>query len=323
MISMAWRQHRLQIAGAAVVVAALIGYFAVGAIQRAQYADSIGLSACLGTPGANCGSLAQAFFHRFGGLSSASALLAVVPMLAGVFIGAPLIAREVETGTHRLAWTQSVPRRRWLAVKIVMLLSAVLLGAVLLSLAYSWWISVLDRASQAGYTDVNRLNPGAFDLTGLAPVGAALFAFALGTAAGALIRRSVPAMAVTVVWYLAVALPLESLRYHILAPLTVSGAFGTTPVVEPGAYAMSTGYADATGRSVDFTALIQACGQQRDGNSIGVTPTCLAEKGFQFTQLYQPGSRYWPLQWIEFGVFGVAAVLLLAVAMWWTTRHIN
>jgi hypothetical protein len=105
--------------------------------------------------------------------------------------------------------------------------------------------------------------------------------------------------------------------------LTVNGAFGSTPVVEPGAYTMSTGYADAAGRSVDFTALIQACGQQRDGNSIGVTPACLAQKGFQFTQVYQPGGRYWPLQWIEFGVFGVAAVLLLGVAMWWTTRRIS
>jgi len=39
------------------------------------------------------------------------------PALLGIFWGAPLIARELETGTCRLAWNQSVTRTRWLTVK--------------------------------------------------------------------------------------------------------------------------------------------------------------------------------------------------------------
>ena len=45
-------------------------------------------------------------------------LVLVVPALIGMFWGAPLIAHELETGTFRLAWTQSVSRRRWLLVKM-------------------------------------------------------------------------------------------------------------------------------------------------------------------------------------------------------------
>jgi hypothetical protein len=282
----------------------------LGAIQHARYADSIGLSACLIGPGGDCGQLAQAFHERFGGLPGAFTLLIATPMLAGLFLGAPLIGREVETGTHRLAWTQSVT-------------SAAAVGAVVLSLAFTSWMNVVDRLSQAGYTDMNRLNPVAFDLTGLAPLGASLYAFALGTAAGAVVRRVVPAMAITLGGYFGLALPLQSLRYHIFTPMSVSGGYGTTPVVEPGAYTMANSYADAAGHPVPFSALMQACGTPQKDGGVAMTVNCMAEKGFQFTQIYQPAGRYWPLQLIEFGTYGVLAAVLLGVALWWTTRRIS
>jgi hypothetical protein len=161
-----------------------------------------------------------------------------------------------------------------------------------------------------------------FDLSGIVPGACALFAFALGTAAGALFRRTLPAMVVTLGGYLALWLPLRSERYHFIAPLTVHGPFGTTPQVPPSAYVMGSSYADAAGHPVDFSVMAQAC-QTTHGHETGVSLSCLAAKGYQFTTTYQPDSRFWQIQGIETGIFAGAAVLLIAVAVWWTTRHIS
>ena len=127
----------------------------------------------------------------------ALALVLIVPVVIGMFWGAPLVARELETGTFRLAWTQSVTRLRWLLVKLglVGLASAVVGG--LLSLMVSWWFSPIDKVS------ANRFSPAAFGMHGFVPAGYALFAFVLGATVGVLFRRTLPAMAVTLVGFIA------------------------------------------------------------------------------------------------------------------------
>ncbi len=166
------------------------------------------------------------------------------------------------------------------------------------------------------------MTPGVFDLSGTVPAACAPFAFALGTAAGALIRRTVPAMAVTLGGYLALFLPLESLRYHLIAPLTAHGPFGGTPQVPLSAYVLSNSYADASGHPVDFGVMVNAC-QTSHGGETGVRLSCLAAKGFQFSTTYQPDSRFWPIQGIETGILAAAAVALLGIAAWWAARRIS
>ena len=118
-------------------------------------------------------------------------IVAIAPALVGLFFGAPLIARELETGTFRLAWTQSVTRRRWLTVKLgVVGIAAIAIGGVLTWLA-NWWASPLDAVNQ------NRFGVADFSFHGIAPIGYAAFAFALGVTAGVLIRQTIAAMAVT------------------------------------------------------------------------------------------------------------------------------
>jgi hypothetical protein len=191
------------------------------------------------------------------------------------------------------------------------------------SLLLAWWLRPFNQLIAVGDGgNVNRMNPGVFDLSGTVPVGCALFAFALGTAAGALIRRTVPAMAVTLGGYLALWLPLESLRYHFITPLTVHGPFGSTPQVPPSAYLMANSYTSATGHPVDFSVMVNVC-QTSHGGETGVRLSCLAAKGFQFSTTYQPDRRFWPLQGIETGIFVAAAVALLGIAAWWAVRRIN
>ncbi|HTC69680.1 MAG TPA: hypothetical protein VK662_08940 [Acidothermaceae bacterium] len=140
------------------------------------------------------------------------ALLVCAPALVGMFWGAPLVAREFEAGTFRLAWTQGVTRTRWLAGKLGVIGLASVVATGLLSLVLTWWASPLDRASAKVF--------GSFDERDIAPIGYAVFALVLGIAAGIAIRRTVPAMATTMVAYLVTRIVTTSwLRPLLIGPL--------------------------------------------------------------------------------------------------------
>jgi hypothetical protein len=322
MMALAWRQHRAQLLVAAALIALLSGYLLLTGQQMASFMTSVGLRTCLSEHG-QCDLLAGEFLNRFGNTANVFSLVALVPLLAGLFWGAPLVAREAERGTHRMAWTQSVSRRQWLAVKIATFVIAALIAAAVISLLVAWWLRPFDQLMAVGAGgNVNRMAPSIYDLSGIVPAASALFAFALGTTAGALIRSTVPAMAVTLGGYLALRLPLESLRYHFIAPLTAHGHFGSSPPRPLSAYVVSTSYTDAGGHPIDFSTMVSAC-QSSHGSETGVRLSCLAAKGFQFATAYQPDSRFWTLQGVESGIFLAAAVVLLAVASWWTIRRIS
>jgi hypothetical protein len=154
----------------------------------------------------------QAFARTDSGLRTAfGILLTVLPGLIGAFWGAPLIAREIESGTFPLVWTQSVTRTRWLVVKLVVVGLAGMLVAGLLSLIVTWWARPLDRAAADVY--------GTFGERDLVPIGYTAFAFALGVAAGMLIRRTVPAMAVTLFAFVVVRVVTTfGVRPRVIAP---------------------------------------------------------------------------------------------------------
>jgi ABC-type transport system involved in multi-copper enzyme maturation permease subunit len=149
-------------------------------------------------------------------------LVLVVPLLVGMFWGAPVVARELETGTFRLAWTQGVTRRRWLAVKLALVGLASAAVGCLLSLMVTWWFSPIDKLNQ------NRFDPAAFGTHGFVAAGYALFAFALGATAGLLIRRTIPAMVVTLVGFVVVrVLVTFGIRPHFMTPDTMSLGLGS------------------------------------------------------------------------------------------------
>jgi hypothetical protein len=52
-----------------------------------------------------------------------------VPALIAIFWGAPLIAAEIERGSHRMTWNQSITPVRRRAVKLAILTLATLLTA--------------------------------------------------------------------------------------------------------------------------------------------------------------------------------------------------
>ena len=161
-------------------------------------------------------------------------LIVLAPAVIGLFWGAPLIARELEAGTPALAWSQSVTRTRWLAVKLAVGGLAAMAVTEALSLMQTWWAAPISQAvADGGGSGVarSRFSLLAFATHGITPLGYAAFAFALGVTAGALIRRTLPAMAVTLAIFAAlqVAMPLWvrpnlAPPDHMVIPVTSLGA---------------------------------------------------------------------------------------------------
>jgi ABC-2 family transporter protein len=268
-------------------------------------------------------------------------VLALAPAVVGAFLGAPLVARELETGTHRLVWSQSVTRTRWLATKLGLSALAVAVAVGALSLAVTWWAAPLDGATGAARGSLPaRLTPVSFAMRGITPVAYAVFALVLGVAVGMVLRRSVPAIAVTlaVFTFVQIAMPLW-VRPHVLPPttqlVTISrdtitgiGFHNEDPVPTlevqspPGAWVLSDRTVDATGRVVPVPASFVECvpGPPGPGGpDVAVaevkprTDTCLAQLaagGYRQRLVYQPADRFWPLQWAETGVFLALSALL-------------
>jgi hypothetical protein len=356
MIWLTWRQFR---AAGAMTAAALATLAIILAVTGPGLADdySTGITACT-THGGDCSDFVDRFFqdHRSTGLAATSVVL-VLPALIGSFWGAPLIARELDAGTHRLVWTQSVTRTRWLAVKLGLVGLAAVAVAGLGSLAVEWWSNPIDKAAVAA-DNLSRIEPLLFGARGIAPMGYAAFAFALGVTLGMLIRRTIPAMALTLAIFLGlqVAMP-ELLRPHLTTPTRATveitpsnvdqfvfqGPNGPLQVgaqaAEQGAWVLSSHTVNASGRAVgtitgqpSLSPTSGPCAlpeeappQQAEGPGEDLAP-CLAELtrlGYRQRVTYQPASHFWPLQWRETAIYTALALALSAFCFWWLRRRVS
>jgi hypothetical protein len=258
-------------------------------------------------------------------------LLLVVPALIGMFWGAPLVAREFETGTYRLAWTQGVTRTRWLAAKLGMGVVASVVVTGLLSLMVTWWSSPIDTVSAKPF------DPLYFGVRDLAPVGYAIFALVLGFSAGLVMRKTIPAMFTALVGFVAARFVMNSwVRPHLIAPLhRVSTINGSSPLnmgETPGGFAVtattrgvlqgdwvySNQIVDKAGHSPTTAFIDRAC-PLGHASAQANYQTCATNLGAKFHLLitYQPESRYWAFQWYEIAIFiGLAAVVAGFCFVW-------
>ena len=351
MIWLTWRQFR---APAAMTAAALAALAAILALTGPGLADeySSGIAACTDRSG-GCSDFLDGFFRDHRGVFIAATLVVLVlPALIGLFWGAPLIARELESGTHRLVWNQSVTRTRWLAIKLGLLGLAAIAAAGLIGLAVDWWTDPIDKTA---FDQFPRMEPLLFGTRGIVPIGYAAFAFALGVTVGMLVRRTIAAMAITLAVFVAVQVAMPQLvRAHLIAPVvstidpTPSSlnifSFGpdglqirTTLPDDTGAWVLSSRTVDASGRTVtripSSSSLSPTSGPcapreppasapAREGPGEELAP-CLAEVkrlGYRQQVTYQPSSRFWPLQWYETGIYTALALGLAGFCFWWL-RH--
>jgi ABC-type transport system involved in multi-copper enzyme maturation permease subunit len=341
-----WRQFRIQAVTAAAALAAFAILLAVTGPHLASLYAGSGITGCRGQ---SCGIRGDSFLGQVAasGVDPVVYVLGVAgivfcPAVVGIFWGAPLIAREFEAGTFRLAWTQSVTRSRWLAVKLALIGLAAIAVTEGLSLIYAWWAAPISTAARLAANSSFPLGMGpfsllAFDAHGITPIGYAAFAFTLGVTTGVLVRRTVPAMAITLAIFAAVqvAMPL-SIRPHLFPPahttasvssfsgqthITGNGSFGFAVDFlpsRPGAWILSSGAVNAAGQPVSTNP--PACKSALLSGS-SAWPDCLTSHGIRVGVTYQPTSRYWAIQWIETAIYLALALALGWSCFWWLGRR--
>jgi hypothetical protein len=306
-----WRQHRLQLyaMGALVAVAGLAALLSSIPIRSGYHQNA--LSSCL-PPAARtgCDLIVSHFKTQFAASGAIVRYLIVVPAFAGLFVGAPLLAREFEHGTHRLAWTQSVTRQRWLLAKTLLLSGATAVAALALGAIALWWRAPFDSLE-------GRIAPARFDIEGLVVPAYAVFALALGVLAGLLLRRTIPAMSVALAAFVAIRVGIEKLvRPHYLAPLHQIATPGRPP--NPSDWVLQNSFIDSVGRNIatarEDVAIVHAQRARIDPQSY------LLDLGWRRVVTYQPDSRFWTFQAIEAGIFFALAALVLGASIWLVRR---
>jgi hypothetical protein len=236
-------------------------------------------------------------------------LVLVAPVLLGMFWAAPVAARELETGTYRLTWTQSVTRTRWLTVKVAVIGLTTIAVAGLLSFLVTRWFGPIDRAA------ANRFTPAVFDERGIVVIGYAAFAFSLGLTAGALIRRTLPAIAVTLALFVATRTAVTQwIRPHFQTPLTIAGPKLTGPLGRAGGGITPPHPADwMLAHSTHATCTVGT------GAHRYACPGAIR----QIIYTVQPASRYRLFQYDETATFLAIAIILAALSYWWIRRRIT
>jgi hypothetical protein len=317
-----WRQYRITAAIAGAILAAFALLLLITGLQDAAHWHAA-LVTC--AKDGTCGNLSQTVSLGSGSLRALTMLTLLVPLLLGMFWGSPAVARERETGTVQFAWMQSITRRRWLSVKIGwLLLGSAIFGGAAAGIV-SWWYGPLNALKPGQFT------PGYFDIQGIVPIGYAVFAVALGIAAGTLIGRSLPALAVTCGVFIAIRLvvtywvrvhymPAVTTIYSVTQRLTGKGAYwplGQGIVLPNGQF--STTLTVGPGYIVGFGTIPAPCSQ--DSSQISTTLTCMAHLGYRSFATYQPGYRFWPFQFIETGIFVALAAALIAVTFFIVRRR--
>ena len=336
MICLTWRQFRTQTVLAAAILAAAAAYLLITGTQL-RHSYTADLAVC--QPQNSCFGVLNGLQDQYSGpLQLVAFLVMAAPAVVGIFWGAPLIAGELERGTHYMAWNQSVTRRRWLAVKLTALALASIVTAGLLSLLMTWWASPLD--SIAG----DRWATRAFNARDIVPLGYAAFAFVLGVTVGLLARRTLPAMAATLAIFIAVQFMVTVVIRPNLLPATTAtvsinqatmshairfdrSSADTGPVTidlpaPPGAWPRSESPALSSSGQPIPTSEILGCWTQSFGTvgvgkagspGFGPLGACLAPSNLHIELTYQPATRYWQLQWIETALYLALAALMALV----------
>ena len=307
MIWVSWRQHRSEALGCLAVLVGLAVYaIVVGTSMRTAFGQD-GLTPCLARSqgAAGCEGAVSTFTNEFGSevnVAFWSAAL-IVPGLIGVLVGAPLIARELEYGTWRLSWSQSVPRARWLAVKLALVTAGLVIVGAAMTAVITWYRAPMDRLT-------GRFQHNIYDFEGLVPTAYILCAFGFAVLAGLLIRRSVPAMIAAFLPWLAIRLIVEFVfRPSFLAPLTI--ACRATP-------AGCSGYLNGGGHGnggSGLSGIPPATGHIGDW----VLNTNAGPSGNLIS--YQPADRFWIFQSIEAGLFVLLTAAALGTAIWLLHRR--
>ena len=313
-----YRQHRQQALFGTATLALLALFLLLTGAHMSSVFHSSGLARCLDGHGrTDCSDLQGSFEGRFSALRQLVPFLMVLPLLVGLFWGAPLIARELERGTQRLLWTQGATRLQWLSAKLAALIGLTLALAAAYAVLISWWLGPLNSSTG------DRFQPGIFDQQGAVPVAYALFALALGVAAGTVLGKTMSGMAATLVGFVGLRLIIAGLlRRHYLTALT--RRYVPLPGIDTnhaGAWVYSQQTTQAGHVVAPFTVGSVCPATARSTQA--ALDRCVRAHHFLNTDVFQPASRYWFFQGIESAIYTGLALALLALTVYWLHKKLT
>jgi hypothetical protein len=309
-----WRQQRTE----TVMTAVLLALLAALAVPETLHIDwayrYYHVSSCLDRQSRQCAYSVGNFGGATGALRGMLGWLNLLLGLIGVALAAPLIL-DLENGTAAFAWTQSVTRRRWLATRLGGAVLTALAAAGVYSLLLGWYRQPIDAT-------FGPFSESGFDVQGIVPLAYVLFALGLGLAAGAIWRRTAPAMISAFIAYFAIRISVDTwLRQHYVTPLSATwGPHSNGPNLQQ-AWMLADGPSNRAGHifSDNFAGFTRCA--RGSGMIKSVSQSCLDRMGAGYTHaVYQPASRFWEFQGIEFALFTAVAMLLIAFAAWRVLR---
>jgi hypothetical protein len=303
------RTEGLIAAGILALIAALLVPTGIE-IANAFHRD--GLSACLGANlSQSCSNSVANFLLSYGSIGDLMTWLTLVPGILGVLLAAPFVL-EPAHGTYRLAWTQSITRRRWLAGKLGIAVATALATALVLTLLMTWWRTPFVRLN-------GRLENASYDFEGTVVFGYVLFALGLAVAVGAVWRKAVPALIIAFGGYFAARLFVDTyLRKHLVAPATATWPASSQGPDLNHALILNVAPSDKFGHFLGTLAPGGPCVRSAGAVRAAISPPCRPPAGTYMHAVYQPASHFWALQGVETALFGGIALFLIAFAAWWT-----
>jgi ABC-type transport system involved in multi-copper enzyme maturation permease subunit len=292
-----WRQHRAAywtlLAAATVAVAVMV-------YQRQQMMTYL--------DGYDYPHLKDGWEEKFdqAPLNSVAQLLHVLPVLIGVFIGAPLLAGDLESGTAKLVSAQSVSRVRWISTKLGVTALVVVVCTTVVSAAFTWWWSPVNSSSYV----LSWFAAAGFDSSGPMPVALTLLNVVAGAAIGMLLRRTLLSMVVTLGFAAALWLVWSHFRLslgNVVTLTTHNGVLGENsyPDMPDSAYLVDQSYLTASGDTIGWGNCNEATEKAMNA--------CLV---VGWSMDYIPMSQFSGMQWLGASILlaltaGIAAFIIL------------
>ena len=308
MIWVGWRQQRTELVIAAGVIVLLAAALIPSGLAMASAYHHDGLAACLGAhPSRACDGAVQSFVLRFEQIGNLLGWLTLLPGLVGVLLAAPFVL-QLESGGYRLDWTQGITRGRWIATKLALAVGTATVVSLCFVALITWWRTPLVHLN-------GRMEPSVFDSEGIVVPAYMLFALGLALAIGVVWRKTVASLVVGFVGYFVARIFVDTwLRQRLTPPaaLTWLDRRGDAPALRR-AWVITEHPSDKSGHDVPRHCI----------EGIGNTKACIVHQGGGYLHaLYEPASRFWAMQGVEFALFAGAAAVLIAASAWWTHTRI-
>ena len=305
-----WRLHR----GTLISVLAVLGAVAVFLVTAGlkihhNYATLI---ACKPFSSTACQNLNSDFNNTdWTAGNTVAILMNLTPALLGAFVGAPLLARELETGSYRYAWTQGFGRVRPAVARLVLVAATITVLAWAFSQVFDWFFQPF-----LPQEELTVLTATVFDTHGIAFAAWTLAGVSIGAFAGMLVRRIIPAMAITLGVYLALALAAWDLRkYYPVAVVSSSRNMNIGPSNVNSSWILGSWFTGPGGKP-----LSQATADKLVALTYGSYHKAFPHGYTEWTR-YIPVSKFWPMQLIEAGWLLLLSAALIAATVWLVRRR--